>query len=203
MRKRRFGIGETEQRNIAVLFLFFSPLFSFLFFCHAFAFCFEEAGKKYGISPKILMAIAEVESGWNPLALNINRNASVDVGIMQINSIWFDELSRRWGVPKEEVVSLLFDPCYNIMVGAEILHRCMKKAKGKHSRQSRNSEHDYLYDALRCYNGSPKYPPIVLKVLKKYGYIENKSSKKSNPRSDTSDVHTWFRVFRIRPFEKK
>ena len=61
------------------------------------AFCFEEAGKKYGISPQLLWAIAKTESNFNPTAVNYNKNGSFDYGLMQINSAWYKGLGReRW-----------------------------------------------------------------------------------------------------------
>ncbi|WP_457292067.1 transglycosylase SLT domain-containing protein, partial [Pseudomonas azotoformans] len=38
------------------------------------AFCFNEAGARYHVSPSLLRAIAEVESGMNPEATGYNRD---------------------------------------------------------------------------------------------------------------------------------
>ncbi|MFH1674920.1 MAG: transglycosylase SLT domain-containing protein, partial [Pseudomonadota bacterium] len=42
------------------------------------AFCFEEAGGRYGIPPGLLKAIAQVESSMRPHAINHNKDGSVD-----------------------------------------------------------------------------------------------------------------------------
>ncbi len=85
---------------------------------HTHAFCFQHAGLRYGISPHLLKAIAKAESNLNPIAMNHNSNGTVDVGLMQINSIWADQLGPTW--------DRLSDPCTNVMVGAWILSRCIK-----------------------------------------------------------------------------
>ena len=84
-----------------------------------------------------MMAIIKVESGGNPLAMNvngkqrlarqpasaieavawawwlINKGYSVDMGLAQVNS----RNLQRLGLPPEA----MFDPCYNIAAGAQIL----------------------------------------------------------------------------------
>ncbi|MEZ8082796.1 lytic transglycosylase domain-containing protein [Enterovibrio norvegicus] len=85
-----------------------------------FAFCFEEAGQHYNVSPKLLKAIATVESSLNPNAYNENkRNGKVvsrDFGLMQINSTWFNRLS-EFNVNEKNV----YEPCFNVSLGAWVL----------------------------------------------------------------------------------
>ena len=78
--------------------------------------CWEEAGNKYGINAQLLYAIAKTESGLNPQAFNRNKNGSYDVGLMQINSVWFPTL-RKHGIKEQQ----LYEPCTSIQVGAWIL----------------------------------------------------------------------------------
>ncbi|UIN19852.1 lytic transglycosylase domain-containing protein [Herbaspirillum frisingense] len=78
--------------------------------------CFEQAGARYGVSPLILQAIAQQESGMNPKALNRNRNGTRDIGIMQINSSWLRFLA-HYHINESD----LLDACTNIHVGAWIL----------------------------------------------------------------------------------
>ena len=77
---------------------------------------FEEAGEYYRIDPKILYSIAKIESKLNPNAINRNTNGTVDIGIMQINSVHMKELNKR-GFRREH----LFNPKINIFAGAWIL----------------------------------------------------------------------------------
>jgi soluble lytic murein transglycosylase-like protein len=92
-----------------------------LFVCTsaAVASCWEAAGARYRIHPWLLAAIAKVESGFDPAAVNAThaqRTGSVDLGLMQINSQWLPVLARH-GISRDA----LFEPCTNVNVGAWIL----------------------------------------------------------------------------------
>ncbi len=100
----------------------------------AYAFCYEEAGNRYGISPNLLHAISKGESSFNPIAINYNTNGSYDYGLMQINSSWEPTL-RKLGIPW----GTLADPCTNVMVGAWVLSQCIR-------------DYGYTWPAVGCYN---------------------------------------------------
>ena len=82
--------------------------------------CWFEAGERFGVDPWLLYAIATQESALNPTAVNVNRKGtsaeSRDVGLMQINSFWFEALADM-GISEEQ----LYDSCTNIHVGAWVL----------------------------------------------------------------------------------
>jgi soluble lytic murein transglycosylase-like protein len=78
--------------------------------------CIEQAAARYRLSPVLLLAIAQQESGLNPRAINRNTNGSTDMGVMQINTLWLPTLQRH-GIEAPD----LWEPCTNIMVGAWIL----------------------------------------------------------------------------------
>lgn len=80
------------------------------------AHCYELASARYRVPAALLRAIAQQESGGNPAARNVNRNGSVDLGLMQINSQWLPVLGRH-GIGPED----LWDPCVSVLVGAWIL----------------------------------------------------------------------------------
>jgi len=112
--------------------------------------CFKEAGYEYEINPQILIAIAKVESNFNPRAVNWNKNGTYDFGVMQINSSWYYALGKDWWMT-------LGDPCSNIKGGAKILSGCMKK-------------YGYSWEAIGCYNSQTpskrdKYAMAVFKQL--------------------------------------
>lgn len=118
--------------------------------------CFFSAGEYYGVNPHILMAIAKVESGFNPRAVNRNRNGSLDRGIMQINTLWDKHLKRHGINP-----SLVWHPCYNIYLGAMVLKHCQNIFGNE-------------WRAVDCYNKGLKAKPnspYVWKVYKNYRHF--------------------------------
>ena len=96
-----------------------------LFLCaSAQAYCFREAGARYHVSPQLLRAIAQVESGMNPHAVGYNRDrqgriTSRDFGLMQINSTHLAKLRALRVISDER--DLPTQPCLNVQTGAWIL----------------------------------------------------------------------------------
>ncbi|WP_419735401.1 transglycosylase SLT domain-containing protein [Pseudomonas sp. COR18] len=99
------------------------------------AFCWESAGRGHGIEPELLYAIAHVESGLRPQAMNHNPDGSRDIGLMQINSLHLPRLSEQ-GITEQR---LLEEPCLSAWVGASILARLIDR-------------HGYGWDAVGAYN---------------------------------------------------
>ncbi|MFN3739383.1 MAG: lytic transglycosylase domain-containing protein [Thermodesulfovibrionales bacterium] len=104
------------------------------------SFCYDEAANRYNINPQLLKAIALSETGENPSLINLNKNGSLDFGLMQINSSWIEIMN----LDKQ---ALLSDPCYNVMVGAAILKYCIQR-------------HGYTWEAIGCYNAKNKLKRI-------------------------------------------
>lgn len=107
---------------------------------------FEEAGKKYGIDPKLLKALSISESHLDP---NIVNDKSV--GLMQVNTAAHPEFT----------VDELKDPATNIDAGARILSEDLYKTHGD------------LNEALANYKGFEKYGigPSVVRVNTVYSYF--------------------------------
>jgi uncharacterized membrane protein YgcG len=101
------------------------------------SFCFDEAGRYYEISPLLLRAIAQVESGLNPKAYRANPDGSASIGLMQVNTKWLSDL-RRAGYDE----SLFWDVCYNVWLGAWVLKSCIQR-------------YGYDWRAVDCYRGVP------------------------------------------------
>lgn len=127
--------------------------------------CFTNASQKYGVPEPLLIAVAKVESKFNPNATNYNTNKSVDMGIMQVNSTWLKQLETL-GITKEK----LYEPCQNIMVGAWILAQKI-------------NAYGFTWTAIQRYNGSDP----------KLGYAQKVFStiKEQNPQLIANDTITF------------
>lgn len=75
--------------------------------------CVTGAASFHAVNPWILKAILKVESGFRADVVNRNRNGTVDVGMAQINSMHFKELSRHGIAPSD-----LMDACVATYVAA-------------------------------------------------------------------------------------
>lgn len=117
---------------------------------------YEEAGKHFGIDPRLLWSIAKIESKHNPNAVNVNTNGTEDIGIMQINTVHLPSLE-KYGISRDD----LFEPRTNIFVGAWVLQGCFKK-------------HGFSKNAITCYNGRIKDNPYGDKVLSAFFEAEKK-----------------------------
>lgn len=84
--------------------------------------CFKVASNQYKIPEKLLIAIAKIETQLDPYAININKNRTYDIGLMQINSSWLKKLNGV-GITQAD----LLDGCKNIQVGAWILASNIKQ----------------------------------------------------------------------------
>ncbi|MBB2984309.1 soluble lytic murein transglycosylase-like protein [Paraburkholderia tropica] len=82
----------------------------------AFADCLDDAAAFRHINAQLVRAIAKQESGMRADAVNVNRNGTEDIGLMQINSSWLPKLA-RYGIRREH----LFNACVNAYVGTWIL----------------------------------------------------------------------------------
>src|SRR5262249_26281786 len=79
--------------------------------------CFHGAAQRYRVDEDLLLAVAKVESNFQPRAIHYNRDGTYDVGVMQINSRHFARLE----LLSISVDTLLGRPCTNVQVGASIL----------------------------------------------------------------------------------
>ena len=124
----------------------------------AFEACFAEAAQKFNVDRGLLMAIAKVESGFNPSAVRKpfaagNSDGSTDYGLMQINTVELNAL-RSHGVTQDD----LFDACTNIKIGAFVLSKKISrfgntwKAVGAYNANSPDKQQIYINKVREAYN---------------------------------------------------
>lgn len=100
--------------------------------------CWAAAAHRYGLPVELLYAIGQVESGHKVGAIGRNKDGSLDLGVMQINSRWLPAL-QVYGISQQD---LLQKPCTNIQVGAWILSQEV-------------SRFGYTWYAIGAYNAGP------------------------------------------------
>ena len=127
--------------------------------------CFQNASSYYRVPEQVLLAIADVESGYKEYALNVsgrpyfpknyysakriirdNEASSMDIGIMQVNSYWF----RKFGYPLKKGL----DSCFDIYLGAYVLAKKI-------------SEYGYNWKGIAAYH-SDDYPDNLIYARKVY-----------------------------------
>lgn len=101
--------------------------------------CWDQAAQRYGLASELLYAVARVESGLNPKAVNrshVAHTGSYDIGLMQINSRHLKTLA-KFGIAE----SHLYDACTNLHVGAWLLADSL-------------SRHGATWNAVGAYNAA-------------------------------------------------
>lgn len=119
----------------------------------------EEKAAKYHLPVELIQAVVQKESGFDPTAINVNDDGSVDRGLMQINSGTAPGLAAKLGIKYKEGIE--FIPEIAIEMGAYYL--------------SQYYVPDNLHYTLTVYN---KGPGGAKRWLEKYGtYVSDYSSK--------------------------
>jgi soluble lytic murein transglycosylase-like protein len=97
--------------------------------------CLGDAANYWGVPPALAHAIAQQESGMHPGIVSKNRDGSLDIGLMQINSSWLPKLA-PYGITAHD---LLNNACVNAYVGNWILAQNIQRL-------------GYNWDAVGAYN---------------------------------------------------
>ena len=126
---------------------------------HAIAKASWKWGKRFDVSPYLIMAVAHRESAFDPLARSYDRNGSpLAYGVMQINyRVWKDQLALD--------ISKMHDVDYNVEKGTQILKYYLDQHAGDVSAAL------FGYWGGSLANGRYTYPPRVLES--KYFTVEN------------------------------
>jgi len=131
---------------------------------------FEKAGRDFGIESSLLKRIATIESSLNPRAMNQNKNGTVDIGLMQINSMHLRGLSKI-GVTREA----LLDPEVNVYVGALLLSSHIRKR-------------GYNLQAIGCYHSAnPVFKNQWLKRLAMVNVPQGFVQSSKDPKAPVYD----------------
>lgn len=153
------------------------------------AFCFEAAGAKYGISPRLLEAIARGESHLDPRANNVNRDKkgrvkSTDYGLMQINSTHIPELLAMGVISSADD---LYRPCLNVQTGAWVLAKHFQicgitwNCLGSYNagfRADRNETREHYANRIWwIYNQLHAAPTVAAIATKNAGHAAGKEGK--------------------------
>lgn len=89
--------------------------------------CVIQASERYDLSPLLIESILWAEGGSPGKNTAPNRNGTYDIGPMQVNSIWLEELNSRFGLSE----ALLRDSiCTNVYVGSWILKKYIIQHNG-------------------------------------------------------------------------
>lgn len=121
--------------------------------------CWDAVGKRYGVDPILLKAIAWKESHGHPNAVGPPLpKGNVALGLMQINTIHLPALAPH-GIGRKD----LFDACVSQEVGAWVLAKCISefgstwKSVGCYyaGAKSKNTaaQVEYVKDVQRYYAG--------------------------------------------------
>ncbi len=92
--------------------------------------CIESAAAVYRMPPAVILILLRVEGG-SLGRVSPNLNGTVDIGPMQVNTIWVPRVARHWNASAPEAYAALRDNfCANIEAATWILRQAMDDAHG-------------------------------------------------------------------------
>jgi hypothetical protein len=93
--------------------------------------CMALVAQIYSLPPRVLPSIQAVEGG-GPGIMHHNTDGSIDLGVMQINTLWLPALSRYTRLDPAEVRErLLYRPCFNVAAAGLILRTYLDETRGE------------------------------------------------------------------------
>ena len=137
--------------------------------------CLEDVAHKYQLPSRLLLSIAITESGANPLVISqVNKNGTIDIGLMQINSSWLPKL-KEYGISKVD----LLKPCVSIDVAGWVISQNI-------------SQYGYIWKAVGAYNSrNTKAQDLYIeKVASVYQRLESKGIMKTSKYTSKNSVNT-------------
>ncbi|KVM73919.1 hypothetical protein WJ60_06285 [Burkholderia ubonensis] len=131
----------------------------------------DDAAWHYQLDPDLLRSIAYFESHLNPSAFHRNENGTVDIGLMQINSVHLPEL-RKQGIDAKDLTK----PQINADVGAAMLREHIDQYGG--TWQSMGEYHSHS-PALRDQYARAIHDIYVKRPWAKAGVVKQQSVAKA------------------------
>ena len=93
--------------------------------------CMALVAQIYSLPPRVLPSIQAVEGGA-PGVVHHNTDGSIDLGVMQINTLWLPALSRYTRLDPAAVQDrLLYRPCFNIAAAGLIMRTYLDETRGE------------------------------------------------------------------------
>jgi hypothetical protein len=92
--------------------------------------CIESAAAVHRVPPAVVVILLSVEGGTLG-HVSQNTNGTVDIGPMQVNTIWVSVVAKHWrATPVETYAALRDNFCANVEAGTWILRQAMDQAHG-------------------------------------------------------------------------
>lgn len=141
-----------------------------------FAACLIMASQTYQVPPQVMVGILHVEGGRIGQEVG-NSNGTYDLGPMQVNTLWLNDLARYWNVDRQTARRWVRDDgCVNVHVAAWILRQKLDEAGG-----------NLFYGIARYNSATPgigtTYAYKVVRAMERQGLIDyGTQTPKSNIR---------------------
>jgi hypothetical protein len=91
--------------------------------------CVVAAATRHGVPVPIAHTLMKVEGG-RAGTVSRNKNGTVDMGVLQINTVWLPEMAQKTGLPNDTIAQLLINNgCFNVGMGLAILARHYDREK--------------------------------------------------------------------------
>lgn len=150
--------------------------------------CWIRAGHYYNINPWILYSIAYKETGGTMKIERhkINTNGSIDIGLMQINSVWFQLLKKQYNLNQKQISQ----KCNSIDIAAWILNKKIKqyghtwKAVGTYHSKTPKYRNDYAQNIYQIFWHFMKQSGNKAKLKKHPFHINNSLPNEFKPNKE-------------------
>lgn len=137
--------------------------------------CIDAAAAVHHVASGLIIILLRVEGGRLG-AVSPNTNGTVDIGPMQVNTIWVGKIADHWGTTEAIAYRALRDNfCANVEGGAWILKQALDEAK------------DNIWEGVALYHShKPVHKLAYLRqVLKHLHALRNEAAKEVRMASVT------------------